>query len=234
MSKDNDASIRFTLRSVFVATAAVAIVFALGLPVLPLVGAACVVPYLWKKGQTGWAGMIVAWLLICPLLGVGITFSLRLDAGDLRTEVWGIPMSWSRTHEPARSELLALKGADSRRRWQRVYQTGSHNVRRMIRQFYVDATAWVDVDPEIARFIVADIASYAETERTAPEVPFCVRLIRSHVIDRSTGTARVLDGWEQNPDVLAYLTQKGYNPRSATSAGSTPLTVEQTDQRASE
>lgn len=82
----------------------------------------------------------------------------------------------------------------------------------MIRQFYVDATAWVDADPEIARFIVADIACYVETERTAPGVPFCDRLIRSHVIDRSTETARVLDAWEKNSDVLAYLAPKGYNP----------------------
>ena len=232
MLKEDVAPIRFTLKSVFVVLTAVAVVLAFGFGVLPLLGAAWAIPHLWKKGQSGWAGAVVAGLLILPLLGVGTSVSVRLDTGDQRTEVWGIPISWAPMREPARSSLLTLKGADSRRRWRWcAQQVGSNNANAMVRRFYVDAAAWVDVDPEVAQFVVADIASYVETTHATSGLPDCTTLIWPDVIDRSTGTPRVLDAWEHNPDVLAYLAQKGYNPSSAKHRRSTPPADEQSDER---
>lgn len=230
MRNDDDAPIHFTLKSILIVVAAVAIVLAFGVRVLPLVCAAWFVTHLWNKGQSGWAGLVIIGLCYLSIQDFATSVSVRLDTGDQRTEVWGIPISWAPMPEPARSALLTLKGADSRRRWQLVRHFGTHNVRHMVRQFYADAAAWVDVDPEVARFVVADIATYVETPHATTIGPFGT-LLRPDVIDRSTGTSRVLDKWEQNANVLAYLAQRGYNPSSVKLRRSTRRADEQADER---
>lgn len=224
--------IRFTLKSVFVLLTAVAVVLAFGASVLPLVGTTWGVIYLWKKGQTGLAAAVVAGFLISPIVGIGSSVSVRLDTGDQRTEIWGIPISWTIMHEPARSALLSLEGADSLRRWRWcAQQVGSNNADRMVYGFYVDAAAWVDVDPRVAKLVVADIASYVETTHATSGLPDCITMSGPDVIDRSAENRRVFDGWRQNPDVMAYLERKGYNPERARPPRPTPRSDEQTGER---
>ncbi|HCS54980.1 MAG TPA: hypothetical protein DIW81_25905, partial [Planctomycetaceae bacterium] len=70
---------------------------------------------------------------------------------------------------------------------------------------------WGDVNPEIARLVVRDIAFYMQTTHANRGLPDSFSMISFDVIDRTNGVVRIADGWQKNPQVLDYLTEKGFD-----------------------
>jgi hypothetical protein len=218
----DDRRIRFSLKSILSVTAACAVVLSLGVDSIPLVLAALAVPYLWKHGHRGWGATVVAALVLLLLLfGVGITVSVRLDTGDQRVTYWGIPVAYRPMREPIRSSLLSVQSKTAPRGWRWCAREAASD--GMVYRFYLDAAAWVEVDPEIARLVVSDLASYLDTTHATSGLPYCMTMIWPDVVDRVSGeNPRVIDGWQKNPEVLAYLATKGYSSNSTTTQASPP------------
>ncbi|HBN77677.1 MAG TPA: hypothetical protein DD473_18070 [Planctomycetaceae bacterium] len=179
---------------------------------MPLVFTIWVVFNLWKNEHANWAVTVVVVFLILMNFELGRSVDVRLDTGDQRIMHWGIPVDYRPMYEPARSSLLKLNGENARIDW--CYCAQQHNSNRpdqMMYKFYATAAAWGDVNPEIARLVVRDIAFYMQTTHAYRGLPDSFSMISFDVIDRTNGVVRIADGWQKNPQVLEYLTEKGFD-----------------------
>src|SRR5262249_30049256 len=119
-----------------------------------------------RKGVLLGTVVIACGLFVATLVtGRGWTGQIRLDCGDLRYCLFGIPLTYDSMPEPWRSSLIAVVKASpvARPVWRTCVTyplPTSNNSDRMCRRFYCDAAAWVAIDPAIARFAVEDIADY--------------------------------------------------------------------------
>ncbi len=202
---------QFSLRLLLVVTFFVSIVLGLGIHGIPLIAAATAAVFLLRKRKRGWAAGVVVGLLFVTLLGAGTSVEVRLDTGDQRTLLWGIPVAFHPMDDSARRALLSVDDPVVPPRWEWcAQQVGSNNADAMVYRFYYEASAWVDEDPEIAKLVVRDLADYMRSTHARYSLPECTAMIWPDVVDCSQEPARVIDGWKENPGVLGYLVTKGY------------------------
>lgn len=152
-------------------------------------------------------------LTLLSLLGVGSAIQVRLDTGDQRFCFWGFPVMTTPMQAESRQALLSLDDPEVPRRWVGcATDVGTNHAAAMVYCFYRDAAAWVDVDPQIARLILRDIARYLEATHALQGLPDCSSMLWLDTHQRF----HVPEGWEQNPQVQAYLAAKGYQPGQPT------------------
>ena len=208
---ENNRRFHFTQITLFFAMACT-MILGFGIRCVPLVFIIWVVLNLWKTEHSNWAIAVVVVFLSLMYFGVGRSVDVRLDTGDQRIVQWGIPVDYRPMYEPARSSLLKLKMENARIEWcWCAKQDSSNRPDRMMYNFYAAASAWGDVNPEIARLVVRDIAFYMQTTHANRGLPDYFSMISFDVIDRTNGVVRIADGWQKNPQVLDYLTEKGFD-----------------------
>jgi hypothetical protein len=164
---------------------------------------------------------VTAIVFYCALTGHGFSGEIRLDTGDLRYCFLGIPYSSRRMPEPERSLLLSV-ARDSeilKPQWHtcvRYPLPTSNNSDLMCRRFYCHATAWISVDPALARLILEDIAKYVvETDARYSLPESCPMLTPPTVEWEDSGRARVPEDWRDSVGSEWYCEQKGYSPPGA-------------------
>lgn len=202
---------QYSLRSLLLAFPVVAWCIATG--VLGGVFACTVVGtiFLFAKRRTGLAFGVIGIFLLLSCMGVGSSVEFRLDTGDKRLLFWGIPVAYRSPRPELRQGLLALDDSEIPQRWVWcAQQVGSNNADNMMSGFYHEAAAWLEVDPEIARLVLRDIAAYLQTTHATHGLPDCMEMLWPEAVGRDDGQYRVVKGWEKNPRVLAYLARKGY------------------------
>ena len=145
--------------------------------------------------------IIAAGFLFLSCLGVGTSVQVRLDTGDQRECFWGIPV-WYRPMLPeARKALLSLNDPQVPSRW--VWcatQVGSNNADSMVFGFYHKASVWVEVNPEIAKLVIRDLANYMQTTHATHGLPDCHSMLWHGIVE----------DWEINENVQRYLTSREY------------------------
>lgn len=159
---------------------------------------------------------VVAVLAIAFLSGYGVSGQVRLDSGDLRYRFLGIPYRHERMPEPQRSLLLSI--AESSEILKAEWHTcacyplpTSNHTDWMCRRFYYHATAWVSVDPSLARLIVEDVASYVIETNAEYSLPDSHSMLVPPAVEwDEKGGARVRDGWQDDIGAQWYCEQKGY------------------------
>jgi hypothetical protein len=167
--------------------------------------------YFFIKRRTGPAFGIIGVFGFLSCLGVGNSVQVRVDTGDQRLCFWGIPASYRPMESESRKALLSLNDPQVPRRW--VWcatKVGSNNADSMVYGFYYEAAAWVEVDPAIAKLVVRDLARYVQTTHATHGLPDCTSLIWPDVVDRRQPRAKVVEGWEKNQEVQAYLAARDY------------------------
>ena len=179
---------------------------------IPLIVAVIVTVYLFIKRRAGLAGTVIACFLFVTFLGFGTSALVRLDTGDQRQLLWGIPIRQMPMYDSPRQALLLLHDPEIREEWTWcAQQLGSNNADLMVYSFYGRAAAWVDVDPEIAKLLVRDIANYVRTTHAMQGLPNCSGMIGLNVDqDHEHDRWRVIEGWQSKPEVIDYLAAHGY------------------------
>jgi hypothetical protein len=204
---------QYSLRALLLVFPVVAWCLGTGVPGTVLAGTVIAVAYLLIKRRNGLACAILVALLVLSGLGVGNSVVVYLPTGDQRLLFWGVPVMSYRCLKPEhRQGLLSLQDSEVPAKW--VWcatQVGSNNADIMVFGFYRTATAWIDVDPEIAKLVVRDIANYLRTTHATHGLPECIAMIWPDVVERaSDGRYHVVADWQKNPEVQRYLSKKGY------------------------
>jgi hypothetical protein len=143
----------------------------------------------------------------------GKTAQIRLDTGDLRWCIWGMPVGFEDMPEPYRGRILAASQGSTvlRAKWRTcaIYPLPtSNNPDSMCRRFYREASAWCSVDPTIARFALEDIATYINNTKAQWSLPDSIWILGPDVV--SWGTGQVTADWRTNHMVQMYCEQRGY------------------------
>lgn len=109
----------------------------------------------------------------------------------------------------ARKELMSLNDGQLPFGWTWcATQIGTNNADLMVRGFYCKAAAWVEVDPEIAKLALRDIASYLQATHGTNGYPKCACLLWA--VDQVDCRYQVPDGWQQDGEIRQYLASQGY------------------------
>jgi len=121
--------------------------------------------------------VVVALLFLIIVVGAGPTSGqIRLDTGDLRYCRWGIPLSYKRMPEPARSKIvvLAAKSPAVPATWVTCItypRSPESNTDSMCRGCYWYISIWADEDPKIARWALEDLVDYIPRMLTRGGLP---------------------------------------------------------------
>lgn len=165
------------------------------------------------------AGIVV---MLAYALRSGPSAEIRLDTGDLRYLYWGIPFQYRWMPEPARSQLIVLSAGSNtlKPEWHScATRVGSNNADGMCQGFYRKATAWIAVDPHLARMIANDIANYVRNTGVRQGLPDSFGML-AFVLDMDNkGSWHVKPGWQQDEMVMDYLQRKGYSLPATKPAG---------------
>jgi hypothetical protein len=158
--------------------------------------------------------ILCAWILLHgPTSG-----EIRLDTGDLRYCYFGIPFRYSHMPQPQRSQLLSVAAGSSilKPQWYTCVTyplPTTNNPDAMLEGFYFRATAWISIDPRLARMIVEDIATYVKHTNAQAGLPDSFYLVSGFVVSQnSQGRWTVEPDWRQDEEVRDYFTAKGYGP----------------------
>ena len=178
---------------------------------------------LYENRRRSWAAALGTCALIVGLPALivsGVAFQVRLDTGDQRVAIWGIPFEGRPMSVGPREALLSLNDPGTPRRWVSCDRRGGSNrTDVMLYDFYRRASAWVDVEPEIAKLAVRDLADWVSATHARHGLPHCTSVISATVVERygppGDRRVRVVDGWRRDPDVQFYLKNKGYSIPSA-------------------
>jgi len=152
-----------------------------------------------------------------PLTPVLLTVSRLQASGDLPECFLGIPLVHERMPEPARSQLLALAANSNvlRPEWCKCATfplRSSNNEDGMCRGWYYKACYWAAQDPQLARLMLEDVASYIASTNANQGLPTSVDFLSGFFIETdATGQWVVKQGWRQDDELLAYAQSKGYN-----------------------
>jgi hypothetical protein len=173
-------------------------------------------------------------LLLCAAAAIFLVFKfvalpftsgdIRLDTGDLRYRVFGIPMYYDRMPKPQRSQLLKLAATSSilKSVWCECVSyplRGSNNPDNMCRYFYVKAAMWIPTDPHLAQLIVEDIATYIQNTKARQGLPSSLCMLGPGGLwANQTGVLAINPNWRQDPGVQNYLQLKGYVPPATQTA----------------
>jgi hypothetical protein len=204
---------QYTLRSLLLVFPLVAWCLGTGVHGALLAAAVIAVVFLPIKRRPWSAFGIVFAILVLSGLGVGYSVEVYLRTGDQRLLFWGVPVGTYRQLRPElRQGLVSLDDSEVPPQW--VWcatRVGSNNADIMVLDFYRTATAWIEVDPEIAKLVVRDIAAYLQTTHATHGLPECNVMIWPDVAKRATnGRYQVVPDWQKNPEVRRYLSRKGY------------------------
>jgi hypothetical protein len=162
-----------------------------------------------KRNHLGLAFGVIAAFLLVTFMGFGYSVEFRLDTGDKRFLFWGVPFSYRSTHP----EISSLNDPEIPKRWVwSATQVGSNNADSMVSAFYRNAATWVEVDPQIAKLVVRDIAEYLQSTHATHCLPDCIAIIEPPIIVYENGKRHVVKDWENDPQVQLYLEKKGYAP----------------------
>ncbi len=207
-------ALQFSLRALLLTVLVVAIGFSCGAAGLVLAAAVAGTCYFLLKNEVAKAIGVTAGFLFLSCSGVGDSVQVRLDTGDQRRLFWGIPVSDRPMETESRRAIVSLEDLDVPQRWASCApKVGSNSPDGMIYRYYNCAAAWVDVDPEIGKFVIRDIADYVQTTHGARGLPTFTSMTWPDVVSRQDDGMRVVEAWKDNPEVQAYLAAKGYSPR---------------------
>ena len=209
--------LQFSLRAFLLAVLLTGIVTAFGLEAAIPVGGLLLILWLSVKGRIAAAFGVFLVFLTLLLFEIGTSYQVSLATGDQRTCWWGIPVAYIPMEQRAREALLSLRDHYVPRSWVRcATKVGSNNPDRMVVSYYFRASAWVAVDPEIAKLVVRDIADWFQKTRGAHGFPECHAMIWIDVVESGPSGPRVIDGWDKNQAIQNYLAAKGYDTERAT------------------
>jgi hypothetical protein len=157
-----------------------------------------------------WTALIV--FVLYGVVGGPTSGDIRIDTGDLRYRYFGIPLVYKRMREPERSQLLKLATRSTilKPEWHTCVEyplASSNNTDSMCADFYFLAAKWIAVDPQIARMVTEDIATYVIRTKVRQGLPQCAPMLM-FVDDINTG---VSPQWRQDAGVIWYLHLKGYS-----------------------
>jgi hypothetical protein len=160
--------------------------------------------------RLGLALATVGAFLTASCLGVGQSVQVQLDTGDQRLCFCGIPVLTHRPmHATVRKELMSLNDGRVPFGWTWcATQIGTHNADAMVYGFYCKAAAWVDVDPEIAKLALCDIAKYVQLTHARGGLPQCACLL--WIVDQEDGRYKVPESWQDDAEIRQYLVSQGY------------------------
>jgi hypothetical protein len=139
---------------------------------------------------------------------------IRLDTGDLRHRVLGIPIYYERMPEPQRTNLLSLaqRSATLSSEWCSLApQQTSNSPKRMCRDFYYRVAAWVDEDPAMAAMIAEDVTQYIRRTHAREGGPETWSLLSCAQIGPS-GEMTIPPNWREDEHVQQYFSWKGRTP----------------------
>ncbi|HPO13937.1 MAG TPA: hypothetical protein PLI09_10865 [Candidatus Hydrogenedentes bacterium] len=107
---------------------------------------------------------VAAILLHSTLAGRGYTGEIRLDCGDLRYPYHGCTIYKRSTPEPDRTKLLALAAKTSipKETWSQFTVPALKAWDRMYRNAYRRVVPWIEIDPELAKLLLEDLAGYMQ------------------------------------------------------------------------
>jgi hypothetical protein len=143
--------------------------------------------------------------------GVGTWVEVRLDTGDQRLLVWGMPFHYESLQPELRQRLLSLNDPQIPKQW--VWcatRVGTNNADYMVFRFYCKAVAWLEIDPEIAKLVVRDIAKYVQTTHGRRGAPECWSMLWRPIDCDNDDKCHVKKNWRDDPNVQSYLKSKGY------------------------
>jgi hypothetical protein len=192
-------------------TPLVFILFTFRLQVVIFAVAVIAVVYLFVQRRAKPALGILAVILILSCLGFGNTMQVRLDTGDQRDLFWGIPFHYRNLDPESRRALLSLGDSDVPNQWiWCATAVGWNQVGFGVQRDYRCAAAWVNVDPEIAKLIVRDLAAYVQSTHALRGLPSCTSMLWPPVIDPSKFPYQVIAEWKTDQGVRDYLDRRGY------------------------
>jgi len=201
---------QYSLLSVLLLIAIVAVTIAFGIYFLGLLIAIAIVTSLLRERNWLGAGIVACSMLAMSMLGVGVSTQIRLDTGDQRTTVWGVPLIVFRMPDSARNALLSLRTNQQPIRWCICARNvGSHHPDAMLWRMYQGAAAWVPVNNKVAHLVLHDIADYVESTHGTRGGPECYDLLVSPVLVGVPNNYRIADEWQDSAEVQAYLRKKG-------------------------
>ena len=152
---------------------------------------------------------LLAFLVLSILVAEGYSRgSIRIDCGDVRYTILGIPYDTTQIQPADRDLLLSVAAWEPRipPKWYPVTTwSPDQDERRGWQLEYQRAAAWAAADPRITRLILEDMA--AAISRGKPPDSGLWALL-DH--DSNTGRWTPVEGWYENLDVLDWLAEHGY------------------------
>ncbi len=208
-SQDNDSKQIFQFRLRLLLTS-VAFCAALMSGIQPLILAAWVAVILFAIWMKAWwsAAAMIAGLVFISATGMATTHQVRLDTGDQRTLLWGIPIEYRPTETELRQALLQLDGARHRREWVTV---GERHL-SMLRVWYESAGAWAREDQTVAELLMLDLADYEKRDASQQSVEWITVLSMTDFEDEETGGS-IFENWESAPEVKSYIAEATHRRR---------------------
>jgi hypothetical protein len=142
---------------------------------------------------------------------------IRLDTGDLRYRVLGVPVKFTRMPEPQRSQLLALAAQSTvlTPNWVNCCQyplPTTNHPDSMCMGFYRAATLWIAEDPTIARLALEDVARYIKQTNARHGLPASFYLVSNLSADLNGVTWMIKPDWRDDQQIRWYLQQQNYTP----------------------
>jgi hypothetical protein len=146
--------------------------------------------------------------IIAALL-VGPKTEIRIDCGDTRLSLLGIPVKYQRMEEPERSILLSpsSRNQPSPSRWVPVVaQEMSFNPEGAYRHWFRTSCAWAKESPDIFQTLRTDIGSCIE-DAGGRRVAILKEYELLKCVDPETGIVR--PGWKSNELVIRFCAEHG-------------------------
>ncbi len=156
-------------------------------------------------------GLIVTWAIISGPSSADI----RLDTGDLRYRYLGIPVVYERMPEPQRSRLQSLASQSSVLvdEWHQCADfplPTTNNTDGMCLSFYMRADAWIDVDQNVARLALEDVATYIRDTHARESLPHSFALLNGFVIELTDDHRyAVRSEWREDEAVRTFFESHG-------------------------
>ena len=185
------------------------------------------------RRRFGFAAIILSGVLIGRywMTGgeLGTAVGIRLDTGDVRYYYLGVPIIYHRMPEPQRSQVLAMAAKSS------VLKTEWHTCRPIPLRPYRDPVIWSEMydkaavfakqDPDLARMLLEDFVSLwvllEDTGGSSAATVHFPLLSGDFVKVGNPGSWVLVQGWRQDPEVLAYMASKHYTPPGTQPAAAT-------------
>ena len=130
---------------------------------------------------------------------------INLKTGALRYRIFRIPFFYDRLQQPYSRWLREISSAPDRWVTVQTYpNTCSNHSEIMCSGFYVQASAWVTVDQNIAKAVLGDVVRYILSTEARSGLPDSIFLLEKAL--RPEGQEiRIEPGWTSDPEIHDYL-----------------------------